>query len=253
MLFKRRQRQPRVMASNEQDLPIPPGKLIHAVAGTDDVPWFQSSGKLAASSISNTLERNGMELASLGAVLDFGCGVGRVLRHWVPLAVAEDGRPRRGAPAFHGTDYNPALIDWCRANLPFARFEVNPLAGPLAYKAGSFDLIYALSVFTHLTEPVGDGWVRELARVLRPGGVLAFSTHGIFHARDLPAPFLAEFEQERFVVVGAEEEGANHCAAFHPERYVRERMLNGAFEVVDYVPEGALGNPRQDLWLVRKR
>jgi len=253
MLFKRRQRRPDVVASSEQDLPLPSAKLIHAVAGSNDVQWFRESGKLGATSISDTLERNGIELASLGAVLDFGCGVGRVMRRWVPLAVDEGGRPRPDAPAFHGSDYNPKLIAWCRSNLTFARFEVNPLPGPLAYADESFDLVYALSVFTHLTEAVGDAWVRELARVLRPGGLLAFSTHGVFHARTLPPPLPAEFEQDRFVVVGTEEEGGNHCAAFHPERYVRERMLAGVFDVVDFTPEGALGNPRQDLWLVRKR
>jgi SAM-dependent methyltransferase len=253
MLFKRRKRQPAPAAGSEQALALPSAKLMHAVAGSDDVEWFRESGKLAAASIADALERNGIELASLGAVLDFGCGVGRVLRHWVSLALDEDGRPRPGAPAFHGSDYNPALVAWCRSNLAFARFEVNPLPGPLAYADETFDLVYALSVFTHLTEPVGDAWVRELARVLRPGGVLAFSTHGIFHARHLPPPFPAEFEQDRFVVVGAEEEGGNHCAAFHPERYVRERMLAGVFDVVDFTPEGALGNPRQDLWLVRRR
>ena len=45
--------------------------------------------------------------------------------------------------------------------------------------------------------------------------------------------------------------GSNVCGAYHSEAYVRERLSEG-FEVVDFVEEGALGNPWQDLWLLRK-
>jgi hypothetical protein len=31
------------------------------------------------------------------------------------------------------------------------------------------------------------------------------------------------------------------------------RTLAAGLEVVDFVPEGALGNPRQDVYLLRKR
>ena len=45
--------------------------------------------------------------------------------------------------------------------------------------------------------------------------------------------------------------GSNWCTVFHPERFVRERLADG-LAVVDFVPEGARGNPRQDLSLLRK-
>ena len=100
-------------------LPLPPGRLRTLVAGTDDVEWFLQGGLLAASSMRAILARSGVTIERLGAILDFGCGAGRVLRHWKSL----DG------PALHGTDYNPELVAWCAANLPFATFRVNRLDG----------------------------------------------------------------------------------------------------------------------------
>ena len=41
------------------------------------------------------------------------------------------------------------------------------------------------------------------------------------------------------------------CGAYHPEIYVRERLARG-FQVVEFVPEGAAGNPYQDAYLLRR-
>jgi hypothetical protein len=45
--------------------------------------------------------------------------------------------------------------------------------------------------------------------------------------------------------------GSNLCAAFHPRAYVQE-VLAAGLETVDFEPEGAKGNPYQDLHLLRK-
>src|SRR5205814_5181377 len=102
-------------------VPLPPPRFVHAVVGTDDVDWFLESGRLAATNIRGLLAEQGVALETLGAILDFGCGVGRILRHWVGL---------RG-PRLFGSDYNEELVDWCRAHLGFARFGVHELEGPL--------------------------------------------------------------------------------------------------------------------------
>lgn len=228
-------------AERRNGLPVPPGRLIHLVANTEDVGWFLGTGALAAASIREVLARHGSPLERMGEVLDFGCGAGRVIRQWNDIA----------GPWFHGTDYNPALVGWCRDNLPFARFAVNGLDRPLDYVSGQFDLIYALSVFTHLAEPLQQFWIGELTRILAPGGMLLITTHG-----DHYLPMLEPAEQERYraggmVVHKARSEGSNDCAAFHPPAYVREHLARG-LNVAEMVPEGARGNPSQDLWLLRK-
>jgi SAM-dependent methyltransferase len=222
-------------------LPVPPPRLIVRVAGTADVGWFLESGRLAAETVRDTLGRHGRRVEALGALLDFGCGCGRVTRHWADL----------DRTAVHGADANDRAIAWCRANLPFARFVSNGLAPPLDHGDESFDLVYALSVFTHLPEDLQHAWARELARLLRPGGFLILTTHGeAYRGRLTPAERTA-FDAGRLVVRWPEGAGTNLCSAFHPPPYVQERLAGG-LDVVEFVPEGAKGNPHQDFYLLRK-
>jgi SAM-dependent methyltransferase len=195
-----------------------------AVAGSAEIAVYLDGGQLAARSIRDILQRNQIEMGDLRAILDFGCGCGRVLRFWKDLAGTE----------LHGTDYNPELTTWCARHLSFARIGTNQLAPPTSYPASRFDLVYALSVFTHLPESAQMAWMSEFHRILRPGGLLLLSLHGAHYISRLNEP------------------GTNLCNVFHPEAYVRNR-LSGDFEVVDFIPEGARGNPCQDAWLFRRR
>lgn len=221
--------------------PVPPDELIFTVAGSADVKWFLHTGQLAFETIEDVLKRNSAPLASLRRVLDFGCGCGRVVRYW------------QCQPAkVYGTDYNSDLIRWCEANLPAAAFGVNSLAPPLTYESETFDLVYALSVFTHLSEDLQLAWMDELRRVIRPGGLLFITLHGRYYLEcALNEAERAKFEAGQLVVMHANFNGSNTCAVYHPESYVREKMLKG-FTLVDYISEGALGNPRQDVYLLRR-
>ena len=107
-------------------------------------------------------------MEQFGSVLDFGSGVGRIIRHW-------NGVQR---PVLHGTDYNSELIEWCSANLKSSEFRVNTLSGELPYESETFDFVYSFSVFTHLREPLQFHWLDELKRVLKPGGYIYLTTHG---------------------------------------------------------------------------
>jgi SAM-dependent methyltransferase len=224
-------------------LPLPPAQLIHLVAGSDDVAWFLEGGRLASTSMQAILNQQGVNIERLEAVLDFGSGAGRVMRQWRSLK----------GPALHGTDYNPDLVAWCAANLPFAAFRVNRLDAGVDYRDASFDLVYAFSVFTHLDSAGQLFWIAELARVLKPGGFLFVSTHGSYYLTRLSPRDQDEFQRGRLVVRGSRRAGSNDCAAFHPERYVRQSFaLAGGLEVVAFVAEGAKGNPYQDAWLLKK-
>ncbi len=238
--FRERMRNMPIRSAN-RGLPLPPSRLIFLVAGTNDLRWFLGSGAEAAASIRDTLGANGVDLNSLGAILDFGCGAGRTLRHWHDLTTTK----------VCGTDYNPRLVDWCRSSLAFADIRRNGLTGGVNWPDATFDLIYALSVFTHLTEPVGLAWVDELTRALKPGGHLLITTHGDHYRANLNEPERTDYDAGRAVVRRPRREGSNDCATFHPPAYVRDRLAQG-LTVVDHRPEGALGNPRQDLWLLRK-
>lgn len=236
-----RWRNGRYLRERAPALPVPPPSLLVRVAGSADVRWFLEGGALALASISDALARQGVAADDLGAVLDFGCGCGRVARHWPGVSDA----------AVTGVDYNPELIEWCRHNLPFGAFEVNRLAPPLAFADGSFDLVYALSVFTHLPESLQAAWLDELARVLRPGGHLLLSLHGEHYRPELTDAERTMFDRGELVVRHATVAGTNRCTTFHPPEYVRERMQR-ALTLGEHVPVGAAGNPFQDLILFRK-
>jgi SAM-dependent methyltransferase len=113
------------------------------------------------------------------AVLDVGCGIGRMAR---PLAgfLSREG-------SYDGFDVNRDGIGWCRrryARHPNFRFQVadlynrryNPAGAHSAaeyrfpYDDGNFDLVLCASVLTHLLEGEADHYLAEIARVLAPGG-----------------------------------------------------------------------------------
>ncbi len=102
-------------------------------------------------------------------VLDFGVGWGRLARlfaHDVPAA------------NLVGVDVDQEILQVCRdTGVPGDLVHVEPGA-PLPHPDGHFGLAYAYSVFSHLSEDAAAGALSELARVVRPGGQLTFTTQG---------------------------------------------------------------------------
>jgi phytanoyl-CoA hydroxylase len=68
------------------------------------------------------------------------------------------------------------MIGFCRVSGLPAQFAVVPSSGPTPFESNSFDLIYAYSVFSHLSESTHLDWIREFRRILRPGGVVVLTT-----------------------------------------------------------------------------
>jgi SAM-dependent methyltransferase len=224
----------------DDGLAVPPPALRTRVAGTADAAWFLASGREHAEMISEVLQTVGAPLEDAEAILDFGCGCGRVVRHWHHLGAA-----------IHGTDHDRPAIDWCYANLAFGTFDVNEVEPPLSYPEGMFDLVYAISVFTHTSEALQRAWLADLARVVRPGGHLLLTTHGEWCARKklLPDEW-RRFESGSLVVRDEAAGGSNLCAAFHPDSYVREDLAEELTEAL-FCPGSAQGLD-QDLWVFRK-
>jgi SAM-dependent methyltransferase len=223
-------------------LPIPPADLNFLATGSKHVGSYVESGWLCFTSIIRALERAGVSSDKLKTVLDFGCGCGRVIRYWNRL-------PAR----VHGTDQNPRLIEWCRAKLGFAQFQTNRFRPPLTYRDGTFDLVYALSVFTHMDGAHQQAWIAELTRILKPGGHLLLTTQGActFYLDQLGARERAQLLGGALVLVKRGALASDLYGTFQSERQVRDHLLRG-LAVVDHVPSGALGNPYQDLYLARK-
>jgi SAM-dependent methyltransferase len=171
------------MASNKP-LPMPPFEMRQLVGPTDEVAFDNPSGDLIFE----------IPEAQFDSVLDFGCGCGRLARKMMQQRV----RPRR----YVGFDLHPGMIRWCRENLlpratgfEFLHHDVsNPSFNPgpgkppvlrMPAEDGAFSLVIALSVFTHTVQPHAEYYLREVARVMRPDGILVASFF-LFQKRFFP-------------------------------------------------------------------
>jgi SAM-dependent methyltransferase len=224
-------------------LPLPPARLRAQVGPLHaDPDFFLRSGQHNADLIRDVLVEAGTPLEQLDALLDWGCGCGRVLRHWAGL---------QGTGVF-GCDITPKMVEWCNGQLPFVEATVNELSPPLPYPDSTFDLVYAFSVMTHLSEELQHDWVAECRRVLKPGGYFLFSTLGeYFVSRDrLTDSERRSFEGGNLVVLYESSAGTSLCSAYHPREYV-ERELADGFDVFAFRP--AADDGRHDIHVLRRR
>jgi len=235
----RRQDSEEPVAAAADGLPLPPAKMIVLVEGHANAAKFLRGGEAISRTIRTMLAAHGAPVERMKAILDFGCGCGRVMRHWQAL---------HRDVALHGSDYNRTLVEWCRTNLPFARFGVNRLEPPLDHADGAFDLVYANSVFTHLPENLQLAWIDELIRVTAPGGHILVTLHGESFRESMTADEQAAFDRGELVVRYPKMSGSNLCAAFHPQRYVRESLAR-QLEILEYAP----AKLSQDVVLFRRK
>lgn len=219
---------------------LPPDELAFDAYGQVDHAGYMASGEAHAATFARIIRA--CDPPRPTRVLEWGCGPGRVIRHMPGLLADLD-------PAVTGSDYNPGSVTWCAANLPGIRFTVNDLMPPLPYPDDAFEVVYSISVFTHLSEEAQLAWAAELRRVLAPGGVLICSTHG-----DLCTSMLASAkERARYaagevVVQGKYREGRKWFLALHPEPFVRGRLLAG-FDAVERVVGPTEFGWVQDVWV----
>ena len=192
--------------------PIPPGELATQVLGhAASVENFLYGGFKVAEAIRRTLQWLGRPLDSFRDVLDFGCGSGRVLRWFAPY---------QNHCRFRGCDISREAIEWSRAHLPFAEFFENGMEPPLPFAGESFDLIYGVSVVTHIDEPLQFAWLRELGRVLRPGGIALLTVMGDALARwKLPAADFAAFQSKGHFYKHVQEGGLHGLPEFYQDAY----------------------------------
>lgn len=144
-----------------------PPEDVHAMARG---PLAAAGGLYEADMVADALASVGADLGAIESALDFGCSSGRVVR--VMRAAYPETR-------WAGCDPNGPAIAWASEQLPGIEFFVNADAPPLSLADGSLDLVYAISIWSHFEPTLGLRWFEEMRRLLRPGGYLVCTAHGL--------------------------------------------------------------------------
>jgi SAM-dependent methyltransferase len=163
---------------SSRDHPYPPFELAERVCSLEGRGEpFAAYEKLGAETKGALLRLVGADWSFEGKrVLDFGCGAGRTLRHF--LQEAQEGE-------LWGADLDGASVEWLQGALCPPLHAVRSTADPpLELEGASFDLIWALSVFTHLTDN-SIPWLLELHRLLKPDGLLIATYMGQWNSEAL--------------------------------------------------------------------
>jgi SAM-dependent methyltransferase len=133
-------------------------------------PLAAAGGLYEGDLVVDALASVGVEMTSIRSALDVGCSSGRVVRV-LAAAYAEI--------EWHGCDPNGRAIAWATENLPGIDFFVNDDEPPLPLADASVDLAYAISIWSHFEPALGLRWFEEMHRLIRPGGHLVCTTHGL--------------------------------------------------------------------------
>ncbi|HEY0356631.1 MAG TPA: class I SAM-dependent methyltransferase [Flavisolibacter sp.] len=176
-------------------------------------------------------------------ILEWGCGPARIIRHLPAQFPASN---------IHGTDYNINTIAWCQANIPNVQFSINAVNPPLPYNDGLFDIVYALSVFTHLSGENHSLWINEMHRILKPGSVFLLTTQGEAFLSKLDSRERKEFNAGRLVTREQVKEGHRSFSAFHPQNFMHS-LFGNKWKVLKHEP-GIIHHygPEQDVWIIQK-
>lgn len=228
-------------AADETGVPVPPLELMARVVGHADWRAFLKEGEAIAHALDGFAEEGGVSVSGAGRILDLGCGSGRVIRHLPAMTKA----------SLYGVDVNAERVRWCSDNLE-GSFTVNQLTPPLDFPEGYFDVVYLISVFTHLRTETQRAWLGELQRIVKPGGVALAS----FHDEDQPGlpqtgKALNALKMDGVYIQNNYLEGSNFIAAYQTRDFT-EDLFGQYFDVIRIAPRD--GSPiGQATAILRRR
>jgi 2-polyprenyl-3-methyl-5-hydroxy-6-metoxy-1,4-benzoquinol methylase len=128
---------------------------------------FFATGALEIERVFAYLESRGIAVSERGLALDFGCGLGRLTRA-LAARMAE----------VHGVDASATMIERARELSVGApgrmTFLLNQDADLRQLGTGRYAFVYSSLVLQHIPPPGGLGYVMELMRVAKPGGLVVF-------------------------------------------------------------------------------
>ena len=178
-------------------------------------------------------------------LLEWGCGVARITRHLTQLP---------GISRVTGADIHPGMIEWNTRHIKDVTFVRIPHEPPTPLPSEGYHAVIGVSVLTHIPAEKQQAWLMEIFRLLKPGGVFLFTTHGTAFRR-----LISSTEQKRLLSEGCithayPKAGHRMMTTLHDASWLKG-WLSEYVEIACHI-EGdtdltAAGG--QDLWIVRKR
>lgn len=225
--------------------PVPPEVLRRRIVGGVYGGFFLH-GNAFIDSLETIARAHRKELTHAKSILDFGAGCGRVL---IPLSY-------RVNPAYlSGCDIDSEAIDWLRRSYPaFNCIVCNPHWPPTEFRDNQFELIYSISVITHLPEAMQFAWLDELYRITQPDGLVLISFLKATKFVQPTDPIQQRVKEDGYYY-DASSRGITdglpefYQDAYYTDAYIRNRWST-RFEVVDIVDNGF---DQQDVVVLRKR
>lgn len=170
---------------------LPPPHLIYESFDLNYESYYTASKK-TASWLLNHFNKY-INLQNIN-ILDWGCGPARIIRHLPELLDK--------SCSIYGTDYNPNSIAWNRKNISEINFNLNSTEPPLPYVNDSFDIVYGISIFTHLPEDLHYKWFNELIRISKGGGIIFLTLHGNAFKAKLTPKEQEIFDSGKLIIKG---------------------------------------------------
>lgn len=223
---------------------LPPPRLRFDVIACSGAEYYHSTGNIMAKQIQSVIQK--WVASNTPAVCEWGCGPGRILFSLEALDAKKQ-------MTLTGTDAFAPSIHWAQS-VPGSRisFMLNKMEPPLALPDSSLDFVYAVSVFTHLSEKLTRLWFREIIRTLKPGGVFWFSTHGgTFHYDELDTGRQARLDRGEFVAIHSWHNGSQMYTGIHCPALMKAIISSAGAELLEHQPGG--NQKYQDAWIVRKK
>lgn len=226
--------------SRSPDLNSVPEHLIRYTNGNNDLNEYMLGGFEVFTMFNLAAQRYaGKSLRQFAKVLDFGCGAGRVIQY-IP-----------NGPDLHACDVNGELVKFVAKTFPSVDVHQNNFTPPLKYADDSFDLVYAFSVFSHLTLENEQAWLDELRRIGRDDCLYLVTVQGdwmiektlgaVRRAAAEAAGFYYRSVHERFG--SSMDFPVGYESSYHTSSYIKEHWTD--FEVLAIIKGD---DPHRYLW-----
>jgi len=246
------------------DFPVPRFSSMMKTS-SKSVPHYYISGITCSLPIATMALHFGVRLREDINILDFGCGVGRQLLHMTRHF------PR---PRYSACDVDATLIEFIQRSYPHVAAHATKFDPPLPFESDSLDMIYSVSTFSHINPEHQRSWLKELARITKPGAYCFLTTEGWTALKMMPEIFDIQNATKALKTNGilykeyeyyAAEKARKHLSpalnllngidrsygstVMTPE-FIRDNWTVNQFEVVDII-EGLI-DWRQDLVVLNK-